>query len=290
MILDLERFFNIRNSLTQFFLLILTLSLFATVDAGLSTPHVWFYFPAIMLFSGTIVYFLRSVWQMQSLNPLNLFISSMIMYLLIHPTEPLMFYLIALSALALEKVIRGKRMAIFNPAALAIFITYCISQTMQWLGIVKDTLLISWWGVDFGQEFLSAVPLVNFLVPAAFLLGFIYFSNSYKKLPLSGMFFVVVAICLFFNVLLTASPITDVLQFLVAALFNAFAFLALVMIPEPKTSPSFIKQQLLVGAVGGLLFYLSTFVLKSIPDNYIITLLLMNLMTYGLKRARFLQT
>lgn len=290
MILNLERFFNLKNSLSQFILLMLTITALAIWDAHSTAPRVWFHLASMVIISAGLIYFLREIRAMVSLNPLNFFISSMIIFLLIHPTEPLFLLITALSILATEKIVRGKNMTMFNPAALALIITYWISVILQKMGLLRDSLLISWWGVDFNQQFLTDIPLLNFLVPAALLLGAIYFSSNYKKTMLTGMFFMTVMACVYFqNISYTHSSV-ETIEYLMASLFNAFAFLTFVMIPEPKTSPSFMKQQVFVGTIGGFLFYFLTFVFTSVPNGFLMTILTMNLLTYSLKRSKMLQS
>jgi hypothetical protein len=209
--------------------------------------------------------------------------------MLIHPTTPIIFPILALVVLATEKILRTKGQPIFNPAALSIFITYWISVLFQSVGLVSESILISWWGVDMYQEFLSGIPFVNFLVPAALLFGVIYYSSLYKKSMLTGMFFMTVMGLVFFTNLSNTHSSDQTIAFLFASLFNAFAFMTFVMIPEPKSSASFVKQQAVVGVAGGLLFYFLTFMNTNIPNSFIMTVLGMNLLTYGLKRTKLLQ-
>ena len=64
-------------------------------------------------------------------------------------------------------------------------------------------------------------------------------------------------------------------------LFNATAFCALVMLPEPKTSPIFINQQIIVGGIAGMTLFIFNTWLGWMPvDTLVNTILIANIFTF----------
>lgn len=289
MLLDLDTFFNLKNSLTRFFVFLTFFAGIATFDAYTSEPAVITQLIVLMCLALLAIYWLRAKQKITVLNPLNFLISTLIIHLLIHPTTTFIYPISALFVLTLSKMAKRNGQPIFNPTVLALITTYYVSLLFHKVGLVQDTLLISWWGADMSQAFLDTLPAAQIIVSTFFLVGFIYCALQYRKHILMGMFFMMVMGCVYFaNMYVTHTPVAT-LEFLLASLFNSFAFMTCVMISEPKTSPSFMKQQALVGIVGGLLFYLTTFTFTATPNGFLLTILGMNLLTYGLKQGKLFQ-
>lgn len=287
MILDLDRFFNLKSSLTRFFLFLATFVALATYDAHESIVMTQVLIIAAV--SCISIYVLRNMYHITVLNPLNFFITALIIHVLLHPGQSIIYAIIAILIVALSKTIKGKSQSLFNPAALGLIGAYYASLILHKLGLVQDTMLISWWGADLSQSFLESVPFGQVVLSALLLITFIYFALEYRKQILIGMFFMTVVGCVYLaNITLTHTPFAT-FDFLLASLFNSFAFMMCVMIPEPKTSPSFMKQQALVGVLGGFLFYLLIFIFPGVPNGFLVTILGMNVLTYGLKQGKLFQ-
>ncbi|HRN71450.1 MAG TPA: hypothetical protein PLS49_09830, partial [Candidatus Woesebacteria bacterium] len=180
---------------------------------------------------------------------------------------------------------RKSKQPIFNPAALAITLTYIISVILHSINPDIDTLLVSWWGADMFQNITQNIPIVNILVPVFFLIMFFRYADSFKKANYIFAFFITFLGSTFIYMLLTAS-LDSAISFISLAIFNSTAFAALVMIPEPKTSPSFPKQQILAGIIAGLGLLTFNTVFTMFPiDPLINTVLLANIITFILKMS-----
>lgn len=178
--------------------------------------------------------------------------------LILAPTEPFWVIVTAaiLASLSKQLIAAGPRQHIFNPAAL---------------GIVGATLIFgtqpAWWAVAFGKwPLLVLVPLM------------IRILWKMKRLTLPVTFLAV-----FYLLLITIiSPTSEV------SLFDGTLLLfALVMLPEPITSPAAGKFKFLFGPLVAV-FALGWGVLGITSEVFLPALLLANLVGFAILRARHL--
>lgn len=293
MIRDLKTFFNPKSTLTQFFFLLTVIAGLATFDLFVGAQAAEKQLFVIHIFTTAIVsisllYILREHLMLKGVQPANFLVTTLIIYLLIHPTNPFYFLIIALCIAAGERILKYKYrfMAIFNPAALSIFITFIVIYILNLIGITDASFIVSWWGADMQQGFLSHIVFLQILVASGLVIAFIRAIVLYRKYVLVGTFFMTVMfISYYVNLSLDYSSVKTI-QFMSASLFNSFAFMMLIMIPEPKTSPPFIKQQALIGIFGGIMYYY--FEGFSLP--FLTTILTMNLGTFAFKKLDILKS
>ena len=217
-------------------------------------------------------------------NPINFLVSTLIVFLLIHPTNSLWIFPFAIISVALGKFIfRKNKQPIFNPAALGIAITYLVAKIINQINPASDTLLISWWGADMFQNITRDIPIVNVIVPVFFFFLLFYGASLFKKIPYVLSFLITFMLATFTYTFLIDSP-EKAISFISLTLFNATAFCALVMLPEPKTSPNFPNQQIMVGIIAGVsLFLFNTFFGAWPVDPLINSILVANMATLIIK-------
>lgn len=293
MIRNLKTFFNPKSTLTQFFFLLCVIAGLATVDLFVGANPAEKQVFVIHIFTTAItalalLYILRETLMLKGIQPANFLITTLIIYLLIHPTNPFYFLVIALGIAAVERIMKYKYrfMAIFNPAALAIFITFVIIYALNLLGFTQSSLIVSWWGADMQQGFLSNIAFLQIFVVSGLVIAFVRAITLYRKYVLTGTFFMTVMFIAYYVNLSQDYSSVRTIQFMSASLFNSFAFMMLVMIPEPKTSPPFIKQQALIGIFGGIMYYY----FEGFSMPFISTILAMNAGTFALKKLNILKS
>lgn len=184
-------------------------------------------------------------------------ITVLILFLLFDPTSPWwIFPLVRLVTELAQYFIRTPDSPIFNPAALGAIL-------VSFFGVLP-----SWWGTNqpprfglLGEE----VSLFAFLT----LLGAGYVIYRYRKLPLciTALF----SFLLSYLVLIGTSP-------LYIALEGTLLFFLLVMVPEPKTSPVRIKDQIIYGIFVGTLVTVGLFF--RFAESFLTALLIGNLYTH----------
>ncbi len=287
---DLTKYINFKNSLFQFSLFLCIFGITAITDLLLPTTNpaerMEYIFKLFLTFiTGGVVYFMiRYGFGLTITNPSNFLVSTWIVYLLIHPTNIVWYFPLSVIMIAVGKLLfRRMKQPIFNPAAFAITLTYILSKIVNLINPNVDTLLVSWWGADMFQNITKDIAIVNVVIPVVFLLLFLYFANSFKKANYIFAFLISYLASTFIYLYLTAS-VDSAINFVSLALFNSTAFCALVMIPEPKTSPNFPKQQIIAGIISGLGLLVFNTILSAYPiDPLINTVLLANIITLYFK-------
>lgn len=290
MVAQLLRRFNFHNTLTQFAVFMTLLAGLAILDAGdsaLRSASMFIIGTATVIVCSHIIQSFRPIVGFQTVN---LYITSVICFLLIHPTQPTQWLILTICIAAALKYIIHPPIRLINPAAAAISATYLISKLFSGFA-GKSVLFVSWWGTDFTHSFLQA-PLIHIFIAGVSLLGCLYFVISFRKTLLAGTFFMT------FMALITLAELSqnfttaESLLFIQEAFFGSIAFFTCIMVCEPKTSPQLPKHQLIIGVLGGILAYVLTrtsFEHFSFADPFITTLLLMNLATYPLKKYGILK-
>lgn len=290
---DLLVYINIKNPLFRFFMWLSFFGFVALADLIIPTTNVAARNEYIVKFiftfltSGGVFYLIRYGFGVKAANPFNFLVSTWIVFLLIHPTNSFWMFPFAVLAIAIGKFLfKRNRQPIFNPAALAILLTYLVAKIITIGNPNADTLLVSWWGADMFQNITQEIPIVNVVVPVLFLGTFLFTTTLFKKTTYALSFLITFLISSFVYMFFTSS-LESATNFVSLALFNATAFAALVMIPEPKTSPVFPNQQLIVGIIGGLLLLFFNTVLTAFPiDPLINTILVTNLVVLIIKMQK----
>lgn len=287
---DLTKYINFKNPLFQFSLFLTFFGLVAMIDLLLPTTNPTerseyiFKFFLTFVTSGVIYLMIRYGFGLTITNPSNFLISTWIVYLLIHPTNNVWFFPLAVIMIAVGKYLFLRmKQPIFNPAALAISLTYIVSAVINIINPEVDTLLVSWWGADMFQNITRDIAIINVAVPVLFLIMFFYYANSFKKANYILSFFITFLTSSFIYTYLNTS-LDQAMNFVSLALFNSTAFCAIVMIPEPKTSPSFPKQQIIAGILSGFALLVFNTILAMFPiDPLINTVIFANVVTLIMK-------
>ncbi len=289
--------FKIRNPLFQFCLFLIVFATISTIDlyTGITNNNEKIILlrniASIAVLASMFYYISKSILKFTAANPLNITVTSLIIYLLVHPSNPfIMFPLVFLGVFLSKYFLKRLNLPIFNPAASGLFFALYASKILFSLHIISDSLLISWWGADMTQRFLEGTPIINVLVASGLLLGCLYFTRAFRKTYYALTFFLTYIFCFFvYNLAISHQP-ADTIRLVSVSLFNSTAFLALIMIPEPKTSPITPAQHIVIGLLSGLaLFIYATFMLKIIAEPFITTILTANLLTAFVKQRRLLQ-
>ena len=294
MLSEIKKFANVKNPLFQFFLFLLAFMAISTWDlyVGAQKPQektALFVNLALCGGLGFLSYYIaRYVLKIQIVNPFNIGISTMLVYLLIHPSNPPLMFILAFVGIFIGKYFfKFMNLPIFNPTAFGLFFALYASKAFYALKLAPDSLLISWWGADMQQQFLSHVPILNIAVASILLLGCLYFTQAFRKFNYAATFFLTYIFCFFtYNIIVTQQP-AETIQIATQAFFNSVAFLALIMIPEPKTSPALPTQHVVIGLLSGAaLFAYSTILIRFVAEPFITTILTANLMTLYVKQKR----
>ncbi len=286
MIQDLKKYLNLKTPLFQFSLFLSLFGALSTIDLLISTVNPvernQYLMNAIVVFitASAVYYLIRYGFGVKGANPINFLISTWIVYLLIHPTNSIWYFIIAIVAIGVGKyLLRRSNLPIFNPAALALAITYGISVTVTWFNPGVRTLLVSWWGVDMTQNITNTIPVLNIVVPAFFLAVFVRYAGAFRRFRYGLIFFVTFLASMFVYTAITES-LPNALSLTSSNLFNARGFCAFVMLSEPKTSPIFPWQHVIIGIASGLalsIFY--TALGTVIIDPLLTVVLFANLVT-----------
>lgn len=287
---DLTKYINFKNPLFQFSLFLTFFGFVALADLLIPTTNpaerTEYLVKFILTFvtSGVIYFMIRYGFGLTITNPSNFLISTWIVFLLIHPTNNIWYFPFAVLMIAIGKILfRRAKQPIFNPAALAIVLMYLITVIMNFINPEVDILLVSWWGADMFQNITRDIAIVNVAVPVLFLIIFFRYANSFKKANYIFSFFITFLASTFIYMLLTTS-MDRAINFISLAIFNSTAFAALVMIPEPKTSPSFPKQQVIAGILSGLALLAFNTIFAMFPiDPLINTVIFANIVTLIIK-------
>lgn len=185
---------------------------------------------AAMLIDAPLLRLREEEW----LFPDGALITGLIVAMILSPHEP--WYVAAItSALAVlsKYVLRGRSANVFNPAALALVVTYYLFDTGQ-----------SWWG---------ALPELPPVALGALLLTGVFISARVNKAPaviaFLGSYFALATIAAF-----VGDP-AHVAELYRAPDLQAALFLAFFMVTDPPTSPPRRADQLAYGAIAGVTSY-----------------------------------
>ncbi len=203
-------------------------------------------------------------------------VTGLIIALLTPPTLPWYEPILAsILAIGFKNFVRIGNKHIFNPAALGIFLTAIIFNHS-----------VSWWAVSWQQ-----LTLHNIFVLISF---FILLSPGYVSVIRMKRWRIIVSFLILYVLVnpFVQSNFSIMQSFVIIppTLFDATTlFFALVMLPEPMTSPNNHKRQIYFGlfvTATALVISLTTTIFPLfalIPDVYIFSLLLANLIFFKLR-------
>jgi hypothetical protein len=158
-------------------------------------------------------------------------ITTAILLLLFDPTTPWWAFIwLGLSTELIQRLVRTKLGPVFNPAATGALLASCFA------------ILPSWWGMGINTTFAVAqykVDIILVLLPLAILVA-----RSYKKLPTAISFLAVFGTL--YWLVFQIDPVPLLIE-------GTLAFFALIMVIEPKTSPTLSKDQYIFGSITALL-------------------------------------
>lgn len=297
MLSEIRKFLNPRNPLFQFAVFLCGFAALSTFDLFAETTEVAekiIFTKNIILVAGLYIvayYAARYTFGFTITNPLNVLVSSLLIYLLVHPTNPWWFFvLVFIGVFAGKYFFSLRNQPIFNPTAFGLFFTLYLTKILFALKLAPDSLLISWWGADIRQQFLEKSGALHIVVAVCLLLTFMYFARAFKKLNYALIFFLTYIFCYFGYNLLISHDFLATLRLVSAALFDSTAFLALVMIAEPKTSPVMPRQHFVIGIISGIALFLYVVpLINVVAEPFISTVLTANLFTAVIKQKRLLQ-
>lgn len=154
----------------------------------------------------------------------NRLVTILILFLIIDETASLpMLFAIGLVAALVKHFVRLNNLPVLNPAATGIVIA------------AMNGVFDSWWGVSFSPRF------TDYWLSSALLLTIpfgVFVAHKYKKLPISGSFFLVFAVL---STLMQGKvPVSMLFE-------GTVIFFALIMATEPKTTPTVLLQQVMFG-------------------------------------------
>lgn len=298
MIPEIMKYVRLSNPTFQFSVLMIALLFLSTFDLiyyEQSIPLIWQYLINLVLVFGLLkLYYILNylVFKIPNLNPLNLTITGVIVYLLIHPTTVWWMFPVVVAAMLIgKKFARYKNQPICNPAALGLFLGWVVSAVLVLFGFTQETLFVSWWGADLMYNVFNLVPFLS-LFSLVLIAGLVYYAYKFRKL-VHGLFFLGTYLICYsaFVVARTGAPPSA--EYFVATATGSLMFLVFVMVTEPKTSPVVPAQQVWLGIAGGLLLFLFyNFFPENIPALSleapdIVALLLLNGLTFLVKQRFF---
>lgn len=222
--MTLSRFFRTPKGILSIVLGALAIVAMAGEGLSLTLPPVAIAIGAAMIADAPMLRAREGRW----LFPDGALLTGLIVAMVLTPHEP--SYVVAstsVAAIASKYVFRAGRANVFNPAALALFVSYFVFHTGQ-----------SWWGA---LPDLPLVAIALLIVTGAFI------TQRVNKLPLVLSFLGV-----YYLLFTTSAFIGDPRH--VEALYrapdlHAVLFFAFFMLTDPPTSPPKHRQQYIYGAI-----------------------------------------
>lgn len=195
-------------------------------------------------------------------------VTGLIIGLLAYPAAP-WFYVVTVGILAIlsKNFLRFNNRHIFNPAAFGLVVG----------GIIWGQN-VSWWGVIFQSMHLSVITVVLYLL--LLLPGYTSFFRMLRMRTILSFFIVV----LLSRIALSLNSL-NLINILETTIFSPLLiFFALVMLPEPMTSPNNRRMQILYGGFVGILATILNFLpVVTLPDSILVSLLTGNFIFYWLR-------
>ncbi len=307
MLKDYKVFLNPKTNTFQFAIFLLLFSIVALLSNVTDFPRILdtganrTFYDAIYIFIilnfifFVYIYLAKRFLGDKFINPLNIYITTLILFLVLHPTLLLSIILVPLTLIITiisNKFIRSQGQPIFNPAALGIFLSFLLFYFFNLFGILSESLFVSWWGTNVikGIPPFTTLQIFTGLLWIAILL---YLGWKNKKI-VYGSAFIVVFVLIQAVLKFLGEPGFDLMGYLIGYLGGNLFFLGLVMLIEPKTSPTSTRQQLVFGIAAAILYSILIVLFNtsflSFMGNIteIVIILLMNLVFLLNKKFRVL--
>lgn len=298
MIQELQKYLQLKNPITQFFVFLCILLGVTLVDLLLyessSSMRIAYLINLAIVMGSGILYVILNyyIFKFPNVNVANIGISAIIIYLVVHVTSPWWIYVLTMACMFLGKLlIRYKNLPVFNPAALGIVIAYLVTYALKAAGVTQQTLFESWWGADIQFTFAEKIPLL-YVIPILLLPGFFIAAKRFNKLQHAVWYFFTYTFLYVLYLFGREGSISNVGEMLLSFATGSYLFLAFVMVTEPKTSPVQKDHQMFLGIAGGTLLLLFLHIFPAIFPWYrleiptVSALLTLNALTWVVKNRR----
>lgn len=243
-----------------------------------------------LLFLATVglslaMYFLLSALTQKKKSLANTLVSSLILYLLLFPPVGTMEVLLIVLATVITTMIKffgevqGKPLV--NPAAGGILFVLVLAHFFA----PNAMFFAQWWGASFGTLF----EIYDIKITLSLFLIFIWIFfglAKWRRIPIFVTFLTTKICCDMFFAFLAPDFSKQLTPIFNTYIDSTIYFFAAVMLVEPKTSPSVFNQQLVFGALAGILLsVMNAEILQILPRgltsflsgaNYFVVLVMVN--------------
>lgn len=195
-------------------------------------------------------------------------VTGLILTLIIDPSVPWYYItLIAALSMTIKNLVRISNRHIFNPIAIGLFLA----------AILLDRHLVAWWGVSFQN--INQLTIRNILFFLILLLPGLV--SAYRLRKYYSIITFILTTILISQIFYTGFSLQGIVGTL---LTPSFIFFALVMLPEPMTSPVRHKMQILYGMVVAIASFALSIPRLDIPvDPLVFGLLVGNLVFFKMR-------
>jgi len=228
--LAVRRFFKTPKGLLTIVLILLS-AIAAPADGF---GHVWPGFVSAVLAAGLMDVVILRMRHPRWEFPSGAVLTGMIVAMVLSPFEP-WWVPAATSALAVASkyVLRTKAANVFNPAALALIVSYYAFNTGQ-----------SWWG---------ALPQLPMWVVSALFVSGVFITDRVNKMPL-----VLAFLAAYFGLFTATAFISEprqVVEIFRAPDLHAVLYFAFFMLTDPPTAPIKYRDQIVCGVLVAVVSY-----------------------------------
>lgn len=193
-------------------------------------PGVFVAVIAAGLLDAVILRLIRDEWEF----PSGAVLSGLIIAMVLSPHEPWYVYVwTSVIAIASKYMFRTRSANVFNPAALALVVTFYMFNTGQ-----------SWWG---------ALPEASPYAMIVLFAAGIFITDRVKKIP-QALIFLGVYFLLFTVTAYLGDP-ANAAEIFRAPDFQSVMFFAFIILTDPPTSPITYRDQLICGAMVAVASY-----------------------------------
>lgn len=226
----LKRFFRTPKGLTIIALVVVLVPAMLGEGVLLVLPELGAAVLAAVLVDAPVIRLRTGKWAF----PDGALLTGLIVGMILSPHEP--WYVAAATgaiAVGSKYAFRVRRANVFNPAALALVVSYHLFGTGQ-----------SWWG--------ALADLTPWALVLLFATG-IYIANRVGKMPLVVVFLGVYYAL--FTITAFTGDAAKVAELYIAPDLHAALFFAFFMITDPPTSPPKVRDQVVYGVIAAVVSY-----------------------------------
>ena len=230
LVLRFRRFFRTPKGLLTIVLAVLLAIAIPFEGAALVLPGLAAAVVAATIVDAPILRWREKEW----VAPSGAWLTAAIVAMVLSPHEP--WWVPAVTAvvgIVSKYVVRVGSANVFNPAALALLVTFFPLHTGQ-----------SWWG---------ALPELPIYAIAALLIGGVFITHRVNKMPAAlsflGVYYLLVTVIAF------AGDPGHVAELYRAPDLHAALFFALIMVTDPPTSPPKPRDQMVYGAIAAVVAF-----------------------------------